>query len=72
MMQRDSLTLLVVVVFVIQMQIGRDGTGQGTLSYATSSVDRHLPFPGPAPSRRVIGAELHDESSGELGSGGPR
>ena len=30
--------------------------------------DRHLPFPGPAPSRRVTGVEL-DESSGELGSG---
>src|SRR2546427_705779 len=30
--------------------------------------DRHLAFPGPAPSRRVTGVEL-DESSGELGSG---
>ena len=40
----------------------RTSTAEGPMK------DRHLPFPGPAPSRRVTGVEL-DESSGELGSG---
>src|SRR5262245_18882951 len=34
--------------------------------------DRHFPCPGPASPRRVTGAELHDESSGEFGCGGRR